>query len=258
MQEALAHIVPGTLLILDTDSTILTTPQMLGNDAWLKHYIRAKTIEHVRSGVPQEEALRRAFEEAFSIWARVHQAGVPVPVEFDAPQRIRELQDIRVPMMVLSAAKQNFMVGRRDELGKLGLDLALTAPFAGRIEISPLIEYSDGILLTSFQDKGAALLRFFEMAGWRPQRIVFVDDDLKNNESVDRAMIAAGIETICFRYGVLDPMYPKFDPDVAQRQLDRFLATGRLLSDDEARLNRTSAGLNHASIESDPSRIRFE
>ena len=93
--------------------------------------------------------------------------------------------------------------------------------------------YSRGVLYDSPEDaKGPVLEAFLNHIGYRPKRIVFVDDKEPNLESVAAACKRMDIDFVGMHYLGSKEEIDAFDGKVADVEWQYF---GRILSDDAAR-----------------------
>ncbi|MFT6765940.1 MAG: FMN phosphatase YigB (HAD superfamily) [Alteromonas naphthalenivorans] len=76
--------------------------------------------------------------------------------------------------------------------------------------------FKHGIFFAGPGDKGKSLMALFATCEYRPEVIVFVDDKLKNVQSVERAAEAAGIEFVGILYTRMDQVKTeyKLHPDL--------------------------------------------
>ncbi|HEX4925966.1 MAG TPA: DUF2608 domain-containing protein [Bdellovibrionales bacterium] len=235
MAEALSTVDQDTLLVLDTDNTLTKTKQMLGGEAWVPYVLKSRAQCGVEAGLSEDEANARGFTGAKPVWETIQTRGFIEPVEPGTPALLKSLQARGVKMMVLSGAVADFLEGRKQALGHVGIAIDQSAPVSGTVVVAENVVYKQGIMLTSFSDKGDALVAFFDKTGYRPKRVVFVDDYPKFNQQIHRALTAARIEHLAYRYGAADSTHADFDPKIAEIQLETFLASGAVLSDAQAR-----------------------
>ncbi len=73
-----------------------------------------------------------------------------------------------------------------------------------------------------------------DAAHLKPTKIIFVDDKADSLIEVELAMKKKGIPFLGFAYSRTAKEHANFDPMIANIQLDRLIATGQILSDEEA------------------------
>lgn len=94
--------------------------------------------------------------------------------------------------------------------------------------------YKDGVIFSGITPKGIVLKEFFQLIGWMPKHVVFVDDHLSFLESVEENMHALGIECIAYHYSAAENLPGAFEHNVGRYQLEYVLNTGIWLSDSKA------------------------
>ncbi len=103
----------------------------------------------------------------------------------------------------------------------------------GKNKRSPLLK--KGILFTNFVDKSLVLQQFIESEGFKPKKIIFIDDDRKNLELTEKLCIAIGIDFIGIEYlaATNKPCLP-FNEERMHFQFTILEKQHKWLSDDEA------------------------
>ena len=67
-------------------------------------------------------------------------------------------------------------------------------------------------------------MQFLHHIGFKPDKIIFIDDKLKYVTAVEKAVEAEGIEFVGIRYSRLDEEVKSFNIAKANQQLKEFLA----------------------------------
>jgi hypothetical protein len=188
-----------TLLVLDIDDTLLTSPTFFGSDAW---YEWQKTLSPQSPGyVPCK----------FDVIAMNFEAGTQVPTQADA---VAAMNAIPLDKIMVTSRSPMYRGGTIRELKKAGyaLPASLQPGLAGAIyEYQPdpnqpgvTISYHQGVLMVAGQNKGLALIDLMQHMQITYDRVVLVDDGEKNIIDVRDAMAAAGIEYRGVRYTRID------------------------------------------------------
>jgi hypothetical protein len=188
-----------TLLVLDIDDTLLTSPMFFGSDAW---YEWQKTLSPQSPGyVPCK----------FDVIAMNYEAGTQVPTQADA---VAAVNAIPLDKIMITSRSPMYRGGTIRELKKAGYELpaSLQPGLAGAIyEYRPdprqpgvTISYHQGVLMVAGQNKGAALIDLLTHMQITYDRVVQVDDGEKNIDDMRNAMTAAGIEYRGVRYNRID------------------------------------------------------
>lgn len=161
---------------------------------------------------------------------------------------ISKLQAQGVPTLGFTAADsgplgtiENMADWRIEELKELGFDFHPALPHIDYIEW-PKLEgkssppaFKRGILFTSDHPKGEILPCLLEHLAWRPKRVFFIDDRIRYVESVDNALSALGIDSICFLYrGAAKNCCAPLNEQIARLQVFHLAEKGEWLSDAEA------------------------
>lgn len=116
----------------------------------------------------------------------------------------------------------------------------LTFPELNSNESQPTL-YKRGILFVGgyfnpkVSTKGELLRAFFEKAKWKPKKVIFIDDRIKNLQSVEKALNEAGIEHCGFHYHGVNSLPTNFDAEIAELQYSHLLKTNEWLSDEQAK-----------------------
>lgn len=236
MSEVAPTITQDTLVVFDIDNTILEPVQMLGSDQWFS----ASILDMRYWGWAEADVVSKVIRE----WEAVQEKSAVQAVEASTPALIRELQGRGIAVMALTARTETSRSSTFRQFAGLGVDMARTAPGAGANIVvrdpirvwEELGNYLSGVLFVGASgDKGAALVQVLNQVGYKAKRIVFVDDKLKNTQSVDRALNSTSIPHIEFRYGAADPKVKAFDRNVADKQFKVFKDSGEVISDEKAR-----------------------
>ncbi len=223
MEDALSHVTPDTLLILDVDNTLIESAQMLGGDRW--YYYSVDKFK--KAGLSEKEAT----DKAMKTWFDLQKVTKVTAVEPKTPELVTVLQDKGVKVMLLTARSIEEAPTLYDQLSSVGIDIAKSPPSTKQYFFASS-RYYKGMLLVNVNNKGDVLKLFLAKAKVKPAKAVFIDDKKKNVESVDQALASMGIECDCIRYGFLDEKVKKFDPAIADVEYEFF---GKILDDASAR-----------------------
>jgi hypothetical protein len=177
-----------TLLVLDIDDTLLTAPGFFGSDAWYQW----------QSGLAKDDPDKLPC--VYDLIAMNYESGVQIPTQPDGPGIINALSADKIILTSRSLASRAATIR---ELQAAGYELPqpLGQKLDGRIfqadpnnPKSATISYHRGIFMGSGQDKGKLLSQLIDTGALKYDRVVFVDDGLKNIESMRVAMEAQKIE----------------------------------------------------------------
>lgn len=176
--KVIEYVDKDTLILLDVDQTLIESSWLIGNTHW-NHYMR-QTIDSVMPGTD--------LYGWITYWIACH---VPVkPVEKEIPAIVREWQSTNQVMGFTARGEANWNYSplpaidlfTRQQLHSVGIFLEHPAQFDG------LQGVSNGAIFTAQKRKGPFLKNLLEQVNPRPKRIVFVDDNIQQLESVEEAM----------------------------------------------------------------------
>lgn len=176
---------------------------------------------------------------------------------------IRNLQSAKIPTIALTAARPgkygnipSMQEWRRKELKDVNIDFGSSFSYIKPFIFSEFTAKSPpaferGIIYSSCVPKGDVLKVFLERTGFKPRRVIFLDDKLPQVESVEKNLASMGIcDYLGIHYIEAEAISCEADPKIADFQF-RYLAENKeWLSDSEAcaKLNLTKKeALNHNS-----------
>lgn len=228
MAEAISYADKDTLLIFDLDNTIMEPAQMLGSVQWYYYLIK----KYIDQGMEKKEAA----DKVTSTWIRIQEVTQMQPVESATPSLIKKAQEGGIKAMALTARPTTLAKTTIKQLQSIGVDFTRQPACKKDLSSSPRHKdsgYIGGVLFAGLEnDKGDVLNEFLKDIKYKPTEVVFIDDDQKNVEAVDKALAAKGIKCSCVRYGGADQQVKAFDPNMADIELDFF---GKILTDRAAR-----------------------
>lgn len=158
---------------------------------------------------------------------------------------IRMLQKHKVSILALTAApakvKGSECPGnwRVDELRRFGFDFQNTFPQDNCIMLPKSEQYPQspmfklGVLYSSFHPKGDILITFLQHLNLNPEKIIFVDDELKHVQSVISCLDKAGIQCVGIHYTAANEMPCDLNLELARFQVNFFVENDVWLSDKE-------------------------
>lgn len=226
MLDPISAVDVDSVLVVDLDNTVFESAQMLGSSQWFEHLVQS----YRKSGLSEP----RAYSQAIGQWMVVQNATEVRPVEKATPNFITGLQTMGINVIALTARPPESARRTLEQLGVVGIDFSRSPVFGTSLEMPfkrATALYMGGVLFADRLDKGGVLAAFFDRIKYKPKRIVYVDDQRKHVEAVQKAMRKVGIAFDGFRYGGADGRVKAFDPEVAELQFKYF---GRILSDDAA------------------------
>ncbi len=216
-----------TLIIFDVDLTLMTPVDPL---------LRSKGLDYIKAFLqakhPEMLTTERAkYDKLFTLCLKERKIQ---PTEEFLPELISRLQVKGIKVIALTAMYWG-NIGifsaiedwRIEELNGLGYDFSNSYALPAAILAVPESAYSplykEGIIFTGKVPKGIALKTFIEHSGWRPKKVIFIDDTLKFVESVENEMAACGIETVSLHYLAAEYTPGEFSEEIAELQLNTIL-----------------------------------
>lgn len=222
------HIQPRTLVLLDIDDTLLVPTQTLGTDAWFVYRLSQYSKVH--------KDPKTALDKALAEWESIRHVTKVKLVEEDTDQIIKEIQKENTAIMGLTTQSLSLSTRTINQLRSLNIDLSKTAPASEDhyfVQENLGLLYQQGILFTSGTSKGEAVIKMLDKIGYKPDRILFINDKHKHLLDVETSVLARGIPFTGLRYSYSDERVANFCHELAEIQW-KHSTFGNLLSDEEA------------------------
>lgn len=231
----------NTLILFDVDETLIEPASVI---------FRPKTIENEANLPWIIDLVSRVYgksdktEEYYgSIWKTKE---TPLLIEPHMVSVIQSLQDRGVKVMALTALKtgSSYIITslpewRYNKLKELGIDFAkIGLPDIIFDELSekdgnyPMLYH--GILCTNGVSKGELARTFLDRIQWRPDKVIFFDDNAARVKEVAEAMQKELIPFQGFVYRGAEYMPGELNKDVAEFQLNYLVEHEDWISDDQA------------------------
>ncbi len=229
MSDILNTVSPNALVIFDLDNTIMEAGQTIGSDQWFDYRVKI----HERGGYTLDQALTKASEE----WEAVNYKARVKIVEPETVGIIQNLQMRGIRTMGLTARPATFLEESLKQLNRLDVHFDRETVSEEHITLKDkdVATFKDGLMSVGGNNKGTILVKLLKYLNYKPGRILFVDDKLKNVTNVDNALKAASILSFAYRYSFTDEKVAAFDSRLADFQYQYFLNHRVVLTDKEAR-----------------------
>ncbi len=190
----------GTLIVFDIDEVLITSKDTIFHPA-AEAFLFELIKQEKAAAVTDRE--NRILDEklALSIVGTER-----VLLDKDLPQFLRQLKEKGVKALALTSFPtgpfgkigklENF---RADQLKSFGIDFSSFFGLERQEFISAAKEgippplYDEGILYSRGYVKGDILLAFLDSLGWKPDKVIFIDDMAANLEGVKQALASRGI-----------------------------------------------------------------
>lgn len=210
------------------DDTLLIPAQTLGTDVWFR--------DRLKYYQGQEPVYSKALDKALADWEAVRQLTKVNLVEEGSEKIVQELQQKKRVVMGLTTQGLALATCTINQLNSLNIDLSETAPYKEDYYFMNKqgVLYRKGILFTSGTDKGVALFKFLDAAGYCPKHIVFINDKASHLQDVEKSVLERGIEYDGLRYSYSDQRVNGFDKRITDLQWERS-SFKEILSDEKAK-----------------------
>lgn len=222
-----------TIIVLDIDNTITQPKDRLGSEEWVVHMMNTFTEPHPDS--------RFRFNLIAPLYFDVIRAIDFIPVELTTCDIIRQLQQMGVIVVGLTARSCHIANRTTEQLQKIGIEFS-HAPLwhedfcsDGHLEYC----YLNGIIFCNGNDKGKVLVDIFERLNHCPCKIIAIDDKEKHLHAIARA-IDPCIEFIGIRYAYLDEKVRNFDKIAADEELLEWIVWNWLFGETQSAIKAIS------------------
>lgn len=212
LEIVLHHITPGTLVIFDIDNTLARPIAELSSDEWFCHLVNTKMSQGHDYITSVYYSLPIAYYAQFNVDL--------VPTEDIVSNLLTEIINNTIATMALSS--RSLFVAERtlEQLEHININFFI--PYISQEDLLlPMIYpcfYKNSVLFSGNNDKGEALIQFFEHMNYYPQKVIFIDDKMKCLLSVEKALELYSIPFVGIRYGGCDDHVQNFDPQKAEEQ----------------------------------------
>lgn len=224
MQDVLSHVQEETWVLIDVDNTLIESSVDLGSAQWREH-IRKKAKD---AGFGKEES--EAILDQF--WMFV-QPLIPVQsVDPKTPALLHTLRQSKVPVLALTARDCEEFKHTQKQLNSAGISLECDFPVQLSLQTDFPALFEKGVIYCGENTKGEVIAAFFEAAGQKPRKIIFVDDRWEQIKIVEAEVESLSIEFIGIRFSGADEHVKAFDPVVADLQ---FSQLPKIVSNEEAK-----------------------
>jgi hypothetical protein len=225
IETLLSSVDQDTLVVVDIDNTLFAPVQTLGTDEWFYYYLQKLKKE----GMPAQKAI----EKAKDLWIAIQSSSDISTLEDKTPHVINQLQNDKFIVMAMSTRDVSYADVTLRQLISLGINMKKAAPSFNTFTVEGVdrVLFRDGVLFTSNNHKGKALLAFLKQLHFTPKKIVFINDKESPLKEVEEIVEPQGIKFLGLRYSKADERVKNFRPDLADIELQFF---GKVLSDEAA------------------------
>lgn len=229
IQDVKAEITDNTLVLFNIAEVLMDTETSLGTQAWRK-FIRTRLDAKLHDEITLfvfENVPPKSPEPSIPELIKEFQAKGVTTFAFTSRGR-HEWYTTQIPDIDLITEKLLRQIGIDFSKTKLNEKLSALPSLFGDY-------FHEGIIYTTnTKDKGELLREILEKTGYRPSKIVFVDDKVDSLISVENTLSKLNIPFVGYAYSRTAKDHANFDPLVANIQLDWLIMHGRVLTDDQA------------------------
>ena len=209
----------NTLVIFDIDNTIGHPPTDLGSDQWFY----AMLNRAIKQGIPQQKAI----DDLIPIYYQLMEVMLLEPTEPAVVPLIKDLQNKKISVISLTARSLGITERTIVQLHGMDINFSLNMPRTFPIAYekgkgAPAL-YIDGIIFVGNHDKGEVLAHWLKQTKFKPTKIIFIDDKLKNVKDVEKALHKRNYPFIGIRYGKIDERVKNFDIEATDREYEQFM-----------------------------------
>ena len=238
--DTLSTLSSNSLVVFDIDEVLTTFQDTVLTPAGreiARPYFKEMSDEHI--GILLTQARRRLLEK-------------------EAPEIIHQLQKKNIKTMALTSCRTGAVGSivsieeeRFQELLSFQINFLRSFPETSDhsfLEIAtdknhpPVFKkgilFSGGDVHDAFKSKGKVLMAFLDWLRWRPEQVVFFDDNLYNTQTIEEELRKNQIPVVCFHYERCRKSY--VDNKIAELQFRTLFQHKKWLSDQEARREETS------------------
>lgn len=237
----------NALVIFDVDDTLTyPTDTIRQSDFWGQHSAEGREFyrkldEHIKSSSNPDEV-------SGLIMSKIFLAEKPQAVELQTVSLVKKLQDRGIKVIALTnwptreiGSIPSMAIWRFDKLVQVGINFS--ASFEQQEIVLNSRQAADGkhpmfykgILLTDGVSKGSVLGMFLDAVHYKPDQIIFFDDQVKQIESVKNEANARGIPYHCFIYKAAEQLPRHYDPAIIDLQSEYLIKKHEYITEEQAR-----------------------
>jgi len=164
------YVDKDTVVVFDLDHTVIANNIDL--DTWIP-----KNISELQTkGLNIHDAVQYTLCMYYTLqhFVDLHTIG-------GSKEIITDLQNKKIPVIALTNRSTPILQRTINQLASVGIDFSKTSLSKNDLDLSVthLGKFSQGIISSGANDKGKMLFTYFDAIGYKPKKIVFIDDKLK-------------------------------------------------------------------------------
>lgn len=244
-QAVLNQTGKNSLVVFDVDETLIYSSETIVRPWFVESPKGQKVFEIFEQHAATKKDTATYIDTIISKMLNIEQSRIIEPAIVSI---IQKLQERGVKVIALT----NCMTGkfgiipsmqawRFEKLASLGINLSTSFEMQEIILNNIQAEFRKnplfykGILLTDRIDKGKVLAAFLDAIAFKPDQIIFFDDDEKNVESVKKVAIDRGIPYHGFVYKAAAKLFHQYDQKVIDFQLQYIIEHDDYIPEQQAR-----------------------
>lgn len=231
IEDVFSKVDKETLVLLNMTDTISDSVLSLGSKPW-RHFIRSN-LQNLDQAANLHDR-----------WTYYVATKIPIkPVQKEIVTWIETLQKNETPVFCATGRGRNVwyctIVDQVDnftdfQLKNIGIDFTKTKVPEELQNVDPKY-FHHGIFYTDPYALGEFIDKILQETGYRPKKIVVVNDKRSELQSADQKLTEAGIDHVCVLYQRTEKDRNAFNPTVALLQLESLLEDGKVaLQENEA------------------------
>jgi hypothetical protein len=224
-----AHTVTAGLLpqqviyVFDIDNTLLSLNQNLGSVQWFR-WQQALIKDNI-----EKDRVANTVDELLTLQGLLYHLSKTHTPETSTASEVSALQHDGHPVLYHTSRNPDVRnITERDLLTQGLLPMTYTIGpkdgypgnflFPKAPENQRAVSFQNGVYMSAGQDKGIWLKLFFEKTSTTVKHLIFIDDELKNLQNVERAFDGIIPMTLC-RYGQVDDVVREFNQSDKAREI---------------------------------------
>ncbi len=233
IEDIASHVEKDTFVLLGMTDTITESTLSLGSKPW-RHFVRRNL-----RGVQDLDLAGNLHDQ----WTFYVATTVPVkPVQKEIVQLIDKLQKEETPIFCITGRGRNVwystLVDKVDNFTDFQLQ-SMKIDFTKSKVPEPLQKidtqlFRNGVFYADPDSHGEFIDKILLETGYRPKKIVIVDDKWEQLKSVEEKLTAEDIPHVCVHYQRAEKERKDFNPLVSLIQLESLLKNNFAISEEEA------------------------
>lgn len=190
-----------TLIVFDLDEVLVTT-----EDPFLRPELEETFLGCVKEAMTKaiaqsrQETLHCRLSDCLTNAKRYL-------LDVESPELIARLQNANKKVIALTnhptgklGSVESLQAWKAESMRSFGFHFAKSFPEMKNGALSESVLYEDGTVFCRGVGKGVALMQFLSASGYKPKKVIFIDDLMKNLDEVRQALSAHNIAFEGFYY----------------------------------------------------------